>query len=142
MTTGVGSKASALRVGLALRTLFVTAQGYATQRHQLELAKDILRSKKDPVRVRLQTGATIKACLIDNDGDPMPFKIIQLNRGYQRIGEVETDESGIAWFHNLSSGSYHLYRQGVVPHAQTVGDTSGAKVYVLKIKERRRRKKR
>jgi Carboxypeptidase regulatory-like domain len=124
-------------VGLNLRNLYVSAKGWATQHHRLDLSKDILRGKKDPVRVRMQPGATIKALLVDMDGDPVPFKKVQLNRGYQRIGEAETNEQGFAEFFNVSRGSYHLYLKGKLRSLtnQAVRDTTGGKVYPVKIKD-------
>ncbi len=129
-------------VGLKLKTLYVAAKGYATQHHALDLAKDILRDKDDPVQVRMQPGARIRAELIGMDGTPVPFKMVQLNRGFDWIGQAETDDQGVAWFYNVSKGSYHLGLRGKWRSLtkQIVRDTSGARVYSVKIKDLRSRR--
>jgi hypothetical protein len=122
-------------VGLRQRDIYVAAKGFATQRHELDLEKDIMRPATDPVRVQMRAGATIKVLLVDAEGDPVPFKKVQLNRGFQRIGEAETDDQGLAWFHHVSTGSYHVYLLGRLRSLrnQVVGDTQGRKVYEVKV---------
>jgi hypothetical protein len=131
-------------VGLKLKTLYVAAKGYATQLHALDLAKDILRDKDDPVQIRMQPGARIRAVLIGMDGNPVPFKMVQLNRGFDWISEAETDDQGVAWFYNVPKGSYHLGLRGKWRSLtkQVVRDTSGARVYSVKIKDVRSRRDR
>ena len=129
-------------VGLKLHNLYVAAKGYATQHHELDLAKDILRDKGNPVQVKMQPGARIRVVLIGMDGNPVPFKMVQLNRGFQWLNQAETDDQGVAWFYNVSKGSYHLGLQGKLRSLtnQVVRDTSGARVYSVKIRDVRDRK--
>ena len=123
-------------VGLRLSRLYVSASGLATQYVDLDLPRDILR--QDPVLVEMQPGATIKVTVIDPEGDPSPFEVVQLNRGFERIRSVETNEQGIAWFPNLAVGTYHLFLRGYSSlTTQEVRDTSGAKVYPLSLRRQR-----
>ena len=123
-------------VGLQLKRLYVSASGLATQYIDLDLPRDILR--QDPVRVEMQPGATIKVTVIDLDGDPTPFAVVQLNRGFERIRSVETDEQGIAWFPNLAVGTYHVFLRGYTSlKTQEVRDTSGAMVYPVSLRRQR-----
>jgi len=92
----------------------------------------------------MQPGARIQAVLIGMDGNPVPFKMVQLNRGFDWISQAETDDQGVAWFYNVPKGSYHLGLRGKWRSLtkQVVRDTSGARVYSVKIKDVRSRRDR
>ena len=128
-------------VGLNSQDLFVAALGYATVYHRINLETDIMRTSTDPVVVQMQAGVTIKAALVNLKNEPVPFKKVQLNRGPNRLREVETDQEGIAWFHNLRKGAYSVYLLGRLRSTQavTIRDTRGGRVYEVKVVDAPRR---
>ncbi len=100
-------------VALSNRRLYVAADGFATGLHDLRLPKDTLRRQRNPVRIQMQTGATIQVRVVeDKVRQPLGYVMVRLHRGGELIARQRTDEDGRVAFTHLGKDDYQVSVQG------------------------------
>jgi len=122
-------------ISLANRRLYVAADGYATRAYDLKLPRDSLRRRGSPVRIQMQTGATIEVQVENKWGLPLGYMMVRLHRAGELIANGRTDEQGRVAFTHLAKDDYRISVQGR-PRSQiglSVVSTGGNKSYRRRI---------
>lgn len=122
-------------VSLSNRRIYVSADGFATKVWDLKLPRDTLRRRGNPVRIQMQTGATIQVRVEDRYQQPLGYLMVRLHRHGELIARRPTDEFGQVAFTHLGKDDYRVSVQGqaTLPTWVSVTNTSGNKVYSRKI---------
>ncbi|MEE2887946.1 MAG: carboxypeptidase-like regulatory domain-containing protein [Planctomycetota bacterium] len=120
-------------ISQANRRIYVAADGFATRAYDLQIPRDSLRRRGNPVRIEMQTGATIEVRVEDKWKQPMDYVMVRLHRGGELIASHRTDEAGRVVFTHLAKDDYRVFVQGRQRSRDQFVATSGNKIYRRKI---------